>query len=250
MQIWIVEDEQVAAERLCELLSVLRPHAKIRTGLDTVRRVVAALKEEAHPDLIFLDIHLADGDAFEIFESVQPACPVVFATAYDHYAIKAFKVNGLDYLLKPVERDELERVLNKFDELAVSFPRAETLARILAHLQPQRYLKRMLVRIRDELHYIAIEDIAYFFFDEGYVSLVTLEGEVYLTDSSLEALEKRLNPEHFFRINRKIILSASAIGKISRWFNGRLKVVLSPSVLAEAIVSRERVKGFKKWLEG
>ncbi|HHJ50105.1 MAG TPA: response regulator transcription factor [Phaeodactylibacter sp.] len=250
MEIWIVEDEVSAAGRLKRMLLEVLPGAEIRTGLDTVRRTVKALREEGQPDVLFLDIHLGDGEVFELFEQVEVSCPVVFATAYDDYAIRAFEVNGLDYLLKPVEKSDLQRVVKKLERLSSPPLDARLLADFLQQFRQQAPVRRRFVIKRgEELKYVDVREVAYFFSEDGYIFLVLRKGERHLIESSLDALEDELSPAEFFRINRKVLLRVEAIDRIHRWFNSRLKISLKPPVLSETIVSRERVRDFKYWLE-
>ncbi len=249
MEIWIVEDEVSAAGRLKRMLLEVLPGARIRTGLDTVRQTVKALQEEGQPDVLFLDIHLGDGEVFELFEQVEVSCPVIFATAYDDYAIRAFEVNGLDYLLKPVEKSDLQRVVKKLERLSSPPLDARLLADLLQQLRQPPARRRFVIRRGEELKYVDVREVAYFFSEDGYIFLVLHKGERHLIESSLDALEAELSPAEFFRINRKVLLRAEAIDRIHRWFNSRLKISLKPPVLSEAIVSRERVRDFKYWLE-
>lgn len=249
MKILIVEDEFPAAKRLAKLILELEPKAEIMEMLDSIESTVKWLKSNPKPELLFLDIHLADGNSFLIFEQAEVRCPVVFATAYDEYAIKAFKVNSIDYLLKPIEKDSLAQALAKFKN---SRPN-ETIDfhALLSSLQAEKkeYKTRFLVRISDRLLPIHINDIQYFVAEEKLVFLQT-SSQKYPIDFTLDQLESVLNPKLFFRINRKFLAQLTCIHKIYNHLNGKLKLILQPEHQDEIFVSREKAGEFKLWLEG
>ena len=249
MKVLIIEDELPAANRLQSLIKKLRPSASVVEIIDSVSDSIDFLNSNPELDLIFMDIQLADGLSFEIFKHHTLECPVIFTTAYDHYALKAIKVNGLDYLLKPLEEEEFNLALNKFDSTE---PRKSfdflTVIEQLKQGNPE-YRSRFLVKLGDQLKMVNVADIAYFYSEAGHVSLVSNTGKTLLIDFTLDQLENELNPSQFFRISRKSIVSIPAITQIHSYFNSRLKLELTPKMDEETIVSRERVQAFKAWLD-
>lgn len=249
MKIWLVEDEILAAERLNDMLLAMDASFDIEMGIGTIKAFVKKWKESIPPDLIFLDIHLADGASFEIFDQVEITCPVVFATAYDQYAIKAFQVNGMDYLLKPIDNKELYRVFEKMTKYQQQSD-PKLLRQLVQQMEKTSYKKRVLIKRGEQLQFLDIDNVSYFFYDTGIVFVIDNEGRKHALDGSLDALENTLNPQLFFRVNRQLILQVSAISKIQKWFNNRLKLELKHPFFEEVIVSRDRVKDFKIWMEG
>ena len=251
MRVLIVEDESPAAERLIQLLRDQQPDLDILAVLDTVEDTVAWLRTRPAPDLLLLDIQLADGQSFDIFEQVRVEVPVIFTTAYDQYAIRAFEVNSIDYLLKPVEPTALGRALGKLERLqASSAPDWQALLAQVQAAQGQKpvYQQRFLVKIGEQYRSVPVTEVAYVMAADGFVLLVEQGGRQYPVDFKVEELAERLDPQRFYRINRKYIVSVESIGKIHSWFNSRLKLDLQPPSDAEVIVSRERVSDFKAWL--
>ena len=253
MKILIIEDEPLAAAQLASHLTALKPDAQILGVCDTIKSAVNWFQTNDEPDLAFFDIHLGDGLSFEIFEKVTFSCPIIFITAFDQYAIQAFKVNSIDYLLKPIERHELGKALEKFENLT-SHKRnkltPEILEGIVATYTQKKFKKRFLVKVGAHLRIVEIADILYFYsFQKGtYVKL--MDGKDYLLDYSLEVLEEMLDPSLFFRINRKYIFALSSIKDVVAYSNSRLKLkTLQPSD-NDFLVAREKVKAFKSWLEG
>jgi len=249
MRILLIEDEIPAAKRLNSLLKEMEPSAIILDTIDSVETSVKWLKIHAEPDLIFMDIHLADGNSFLIFEQVELKCPIIFATAYDEYAIKAFKVNSIDYLLKPIEKTELQSAITKFKN---SRNTSETIdfKQLISSIKNKKkeYKQRFLVRISDRLVPINTTDVSYFFAEDKMVFLQT-EQNKYPIDFTLDQLEEMLDPQLFFRINRKYLGQVKAISKIFNHLNGKLKLVLTPNQDDEIYVSRERASDFKTWLD-
>jgi DNA-binding LytR/AlgR family response regulator len=247
MHVLIIEDETPAAERLQTLLSEADPALRTLAVLDSVESSVEWLDSHPRPDLLFCDIQLADGLSFEIFAQREVQAPVIFTTAYDEYALRAFQVNSIDYLLKPVEADQLRRALDKYRRLQ---PQAlPDLKRLLEQLhRPPAYRERFLIRLGEQFRYVLTEEIAYFMAESGVVYAVTREQKRLPVDHKVEELEQLLDPRRFFRINRKFIVSLSAIRRIHSWFNSRLKLELEPAAEGETVVSRERVNEFKQWL--
>ncbi|MFD2514571.1 LytR/AlgR family response regulator transcription factor [Pontibacter locisalis] len=254
MKVLIVEDEQVAARTLKNLLLQLEPQVEIAAVLPTVKKTVDFLQADPQLDLIFFDIHLADGSAFKVFEQVIPQAAIVFTTAFDAYAVKAFELNSLDYLLKPIRSDRLQQTLTRFKQQRETFtaPMLHKLESVLNSLQqPQeKYKSRFLVKAGSKLLPIEIGQVAYFYRDEEVVHLMTFGGRRYSVNYSLEELESMLDPKSFFRLNRQTITNFHALAEIHSYFKGKLKIELKPAASQEVIVSQERAPMFKEWLEG
>ncbi len=250
MRVVIIEDEWEASEHLCSLLSEIDPTIEIITKIDTVHKSIEFFKKHQNFDLIFMDIHLADGISFDIFKDVELKSPVIFTTAYDQYAIKAFKVNSIDYILKPLIKDEIRQALNKFKN-----QKEEATNQDLFHNLYQEFTKTtktykttFLVQYKDALYPIATTDLAVFFIDNGIVKGTIFEGKTYIITHRMEQLEDDLNPADFYRINRQFILQRSSIKKIDYYFNGKLKIKTEPSFDGDLIVSKAKASDFKKWL--
>jgi DNA-binding LytR/AlgR family response regulator len=256
MKVLIIEDELPAARRFRSLIEEIDPQIEILDVIDSVESAVKWLNHHQTPDIIFMDIQLADGLSFDIFEQVKIQSPVIFTTAYDEYALRAFKVNSIAYLLKPIDKDDLAESILKFKDLKNQFSQdnihAINLENLLQSfkLNQKEYKNRFLVKLGDRLIPIADDEIAYFQADEKIVLLITTENKKYAIDFSLDWLEGQLNPAKFFRINRKFIANFRAIQSIHTYFNGKLKIYLSPEIKEEVTVSREKSNEFKKWLEG
>lgn len=249
MKILIVEDEPRAARRLEKLILEMDNSILILEQLDSVESVVEWLASHDAPDLLFMDIHLADGSAFEIFNQIKISHPIIFTTAYDQYAIQAFKVNAIDYLLKPIKKEELKNAIVKYKstQQSTSFDYAE----LAKHLQKEksRQIKRFLIRVGQNLRTVEIENVAYFYTENKITFLTNMEGKRYPIDFSLEKLEEDLDGEIYFRINRQFIIRVSSIVKMVTVSKSRVKLLLEPGSL-ETIVSTERSGKFKKWLVG
>lgn len=254
MDILIVEDEAPAFRRLELLLKEVRSDIRILEVTDSIADTVSWLQQNKQPDLIFMDMQLADGLSLEIFGKVQVASPVIFTTAHDEYALRAFKVSSIDYLLKPLLKAELENSLNKYELLKASLGSAHTTPLKLEELlqvyqqQGSSYKSRILVKLGDRLISVDEKDIAYFQATDGLVFLVTRAEKRYPLDRTLDELEGMLNPESFFRINRQFIVRVDALGKISSYFKGKLVVELNPQAGDKVIISREKATTFKQWL--
>ena len=248
MKILIIEDENLAAKRLITLVKEQLPEAQIFGNLDTVTSSVDWLRNNSEPDLIFLDIQLADGISFEIFEKIKVNSPIVFCTAYDQYAIKAFKLNSIDYLLKPIDPDELKQAIAKFKagkkESVISIDQIRNL------LQPARktYKSRFLVKQGERIQAIDVQDISFFFSEDKVTLLQSRQGKKFVVDYTLDEVEDMLDPETFFRLNRKYITSVSAIKEVFSYSNSRLKIHLENSTDNDILVSREKTGPFKTWL--
>jgi len=251
MRILIIEDEQPAAKRLQQLIASCEPQAEIIACLDSVGAAVAWLSAHPSPDLIFMDIQLADNLSFEIFNQVEVSSPVIFTTAFDQYTLKAFKVNSVDYLLKPIELEELAAAMRKYEQLYAKPQHYDlnAIRQMMQAMSQPSYKERFIVKTGQQLTYINTGDIAYFFSEDGVVQAMTWAGKKYLIEYTLEQLEPLLPPADFFRINRKMILDIKAVKKIAPYFNSRLILQVSPAYEQEILVSRERVNDFKKWLD-
>ncbi len=250
MKALIVEDEPLSAVHLKTLLNKVAPEIEVINMLDSVKSAVHFLKEKPALDLLFFDIHLADGLSFEIFQQIEIAQPVIFTTAYDEYAIKAFKVNSIDYLLKPIGLSDLKTAINKFNTHNAAINSANHIKHKMAFEMMSKLPKtRFIVKMGENLSSIKTEEIAYFIAEDGIVILVTKEGKRFPIDYTMDALEEVLNKEEFFRINRKMIMNIDQIIQVQTYFNGRLKIKLKLVLNDDCIVSRERVADFKKWLD-
>lgn len=256
MKVLIVEDEELAAEGLLQNLRRIEPKVEILAVLDSVREAVNWFSENSMPELAFFDIQLADGLSFSIFEQCNITCPIIFTTAYDEYALRAFKVNSIDYLLKPFEVEDLRKALEKWRLLSGSTalqPDAEIMRLLMQQMSSQirqpSYKTRFMVKTGDHLHSINSSEIDYFYSENKIVWLRQQNGRKYLIDYTLEQLEEMLDPQDFYRINRKYIVSIGAIKSVAAYTNSRLKVLLKePPDKEEVLISREKVEAFKGWL--
>lgn len=251
MKILLVEDEKHARDNLEALLLSIEPSIEILAKLESVKRSVEWLQSN-EADLIFLDIHLADDLSFKIFEQVKVTSPIIFTTAYDKYALKAFKVNSIDYLLKPIDKDELRLSLEKYKMVRSPKSIAQTIdyAQIQSFLNPSTkdYQQRFLVTRRDKIRSLTVPQIAFFEGEDRYVYLISREGNRYIIDYKLSDLEELLDPSIFFRLNRSFIAHFEAIDSIVGVSKSRLKVELKPKARREIIVSSANTKNFKAWL--
>ena len=250
MKVLIVEDEKLSAEHLALLLSRLEPDYEVVHISESVKRTIAFLESGMKVDLIFMDIHLADGISFDIFEKVKETAPIIFTTAFDEYAIKAFKVNSVDYLLKPIGKAELRASIDKFKIMSdkVKSDQSEKLEETF-NIINRRYKNRFMVRSGEQIQSIPVEEISFLISEDGIVILVTKAGSRFALDQSLDTNEVLLNPEQFFRISRKVIINFESINKIVSHLNSRLKIYANHVNEDDGIVSRERVGDFKLWLD-
>jgi len=253
MNILIIEDEQATARHTKKMLEEIDPDLNVIGVLDSIESSVKWFRSHNEPDLILLDIHLADGLSFEIFKEVEIACPVIFATAYDQYAIQAFRVNSVDYLLKPISKEALNEGLKKYRK--ISQPHAAQtidylkLAELLSK-QGSELLKRIMIRYGETIKSVDIKDIAYFHSEEKIVFLRTFDNKNYPVDFSLEELQSKLDTSRWFRINRQFIISFDSIEKMTAYSKSRIKITLRPPCQTESISSTERSGDFKLWLAG
>ena len=252
LRVLIFEDESLSAEHLVKMIRRYDPSIELLGVIESMAQGVDWLSCNEHPDLMMMDIQLSDGSCFELFRKTTINCPVIFTTAYNEYAIQAFKVNSIDYLLKPIDFQELKNAFEKFikQRQFINTDQEEIYERLYARLtRNNHYRKRLLIKIGEQLKQVCMEDIAFFLFEEGLCWAVTHSKCRYPIDHSLEELEQMLNPDMFFRINRKFIVNPESIDKIHTYFNNRLKLQLRPDPETEVLVSRERVSGFKNWLD-
>jgi DNA-binding LytR/AlgR family response regulator len=252
MKVLIVEDEELAVKKLLKTLSAVDETVDVIGMTDSIKNTVEWLQQNQQPDLILMDIELADGQSFEIFNLTDVKSPVIFTTSYDEYALKAFKVNSVDYLLKPVQQEELQAALNKFKKMKAasgSDLQLDSLVKQLQQkLQPKEYRKRFLVKHGQKLVSVEVDDIAYFYSDGRLNFFKTGDNRKFVVDYTMDELEEMLDPEKYFRISRSFYVSAGSIDKIDDYFGNRLMLQLKPAVDKEALVSRERVTEFKKWM--
>ncbi|MEN1785890.1 MAG: LytTR family DNA-binding domain-containing protein [Bacteroidota bacterium] len=247
----IIEDEKPAARRLNRLLGELE--VTVSTMLHSVEESVAWFQKEKHPDLIFLDIQLSDGLSFEIFDVVTIKSAIIFTTAYDEYALQAFKLNSIDYLLKPIDDEELEKAVTKYRSLRPESGRLsvdfEDIKKLLVNPVEREYKKRFTARVGQHLKIINADEVECFYSENKGTYAATKDGRDYLLDHTLEQLEDELSPEVFFRVSRKFYVNVNHIKDIISYTNSRLQVKMNAFKTHEIIVSRERVKDFKLWLE-
>ena len=251
MRLLIIEDEPTSAQRLKRMAEEIEPGIQVLEILDSISSTVEWLQTHTSPDLVLMDIHLADGSSFQIFKEVHLACPVIFTTAYDQYAIQAFKVNSIDYLLKPIKKTELADAFNKMKKLSPTSPAIdlEMLVSLIGK-QEKEHLKRLVIRIGQQIKILDIRDVAYFYIDEKIVFSVNFKGDRYPVDLSLDQLEEQLDPGRFFRINRAFIICIESIDAMFTYSKARIKVKLKPPCNLESISSTERSTAFRDWLKG
>jgi DNA-binding LytR/AlgR family response regulator len=252
MKAIIIEDEQLAANRLESLIKTCDNSIEIVTKLESVEESVYWFKNNPHPDLIFLDIHLEDGLSFSIFEKTKINVPVIFTTAFDEYAIRAFKMKGVDYLLKPISQEDLCQAINKYKDWTGYGKQnidLNDLFRIIKDNKPE-YRQRFSVTVGEKLKSIDVDDIAYFFSTSGITFVVMNSKSQYSIDLSLDKLAVELDPKHFYRINRQYLVRLKAIANVHIFPKSRLKLDLAPATRDEIFVSLDKVTEFKLWLDG
>lgn len=251
MKVLIFEDEAIASDRLTRMLEEIAADTVVVGTLKSIKKGLEWLDENPEPDVILSDIQLLDGLSFEIYKQHPVKCPIIFTTAFDQYALQAFEVNGVDYLLKPIQADKLTAAIGKLEQTKapiISEENLEELANLLAG-RKQSYKTRFLVRLGQKITSVPTERIAYFFSEEKITFLVTNKGEKFPVDQSLEELESILDPELFFRINRKYIITLDSVSQIHPYFKGRLKLELEPPLEDDIVVSSEKTPVFKSWLD-
>lgn len=254
MNVLIIEDEPFAQQELIRLLKEIDDEINVLKCIDSLEESVIYLNDKEQPDLIFMDIQLSDGLSFEIFDHIEVTAPVIFTTAYDEYAIKAFKFNSIDYLLKPVDEIELQSAINKYKSQKSTVNEQESyltknqLEELLGLYKPT-YKTRLVVRLGEKIRHIEVNDIAYFFSEDKVSFIMTKDGKKFIINYTLEQIEKFIDPHIFYRINRQFIAHIKAINTIDKYFNSRLIIGLKPQVEDEVLISRTKVTEFLNWLE-
>lgn len=249
MKALIIEDEVLAAQSLQKLITEVAPDTEVIATLQSIDESVAWFDENPMPDLVFMDIHLADGSSFTIFEQVQITCPVIFTTAYDEYALKAFEASSIDYLLKPINRNALTRAMNKYNNLiANNSTDNQAITDIIQKLGSiKKHKSCFLVPERDKLIPIVTTNIAYFYIDTKTVKAITLDEHTYYMNQTLDDIMMQLNPDDFFRANRQFIVSRKAIKDLTIWFGNKLSLNMSVNIPEKIIISKAKVSEFKNW---
>ena len=248
MKALIIEDEVVAAKALQKLLKEVNPSIEVVNILESVEESIEWLESNPMPELIFMDIHLADGSSFAIFDKVDITCPVIFTTAYDEYALKAFEVNSIDYLLKPISKESLKRALNKYYSLSERRVSTDQIEKLLAQIgEKKRYRSCFLLPERDKLVPLPVNTIVYIYIDAKTVKIVTTGGKNYFMNHTLDDLMSELDPQMFFRANRQFIVARDSIKDVSVWFGNKLAINLNVEVPEKIIVSKAKVGEFKAW---
>lgn len=254
MKILIIEDEAFAADALETMICDLRPETQILEKIESIEEAVEWFEANTLPDLIFCDIHLSDGSSYEIFKQVEVKTPVIFTTAYNEYALEAFKVNSIDYLLKPIDKSELEKAIKKYEELnreniSHEFENLKNLLKNTVSDSGKASKTRFMVKSGQNIKTIASDQIAYFLAEDGVVLLVTPEGKRYVVNYTLDQLEELLDSKDFFRANRQLITRIDAIKEVSPYFKGRLHLSLAPELKNDQIISSNKASAFKAWLD-
>lgn len=249
MKVVIVEDEFAAARSLSRLLKSIDSQVEVITVLQNVDESIEWFSTNAMPDVVFMDIHLADGDSFSIFKSVEIRCPIIFTTAYDQYALKAFEVNSIDYLLKPISKKSLETALTKLKNFLPNIENDNKITELIKSLSNvnKSYRKSFLIPFKDKLIPVLSDNIAYVYAQNKKSVITCFNKEEYVFDSSLDEFTKQLDPDHFIRANRQFIVSHRAVSDITIWFDGKLSLNISIPIPEKIIVSRARATDFKKW---
>ena len=244
----IIEDEELAADRLSEMLHKARPDWKQLAVIPSIRMAVNKLPT-LKPDLIFLDVHLSDGNSFAIFDQISPKSAIIFTTAYDKYALKAFSLNSIDYLLKPVSGKDLNRALSKFEERSLHTGHEPDWKSILRDFSPH-YKDRFMVSTGERIKSLPVDEVSFFHAQGKHTFITDRQGVEYLIDHTITRLSEVLDPKKFFQINRQFIVSFDCISEMIAYSKGRLKLVTNPPTPSEAIVSVDKAPRFKAWLEG
>lgn len=253
MQALIIEDERLSANRLKVLIQKIDPDIEVLATLDSVNSSRLWFKDNSPPDILFLDIQLNDGLGFDVLAELENEVPVIFTTAYDNYAIKAFKFNSIDYLLKPIDEADLQHSIEKLKgQLKQSEPAEARVGQDFGQLKKiitGDFKKRFLVKLGDQYRSVNVEDVAYFYYQDGMTYLLANDGKKYPVDYTMDQIEGLLHPLEFFRINRKLVVSLTCIKEIHSYFNSRLLLRLFPAIEDGVIVSRDRVADFKRWMD-
>lgn len=250
IKVWIIEDETAAARRLTKLLKEVSPDVEVVQHLDSVSSTLEHIREQILPDLIFLDIHLADGPCFEIFRHQEIYTPIIFTTAYDKYAVQAFEVNAIDYLLKPIKTEALHRAIHKYRILDKKPDNAIDYRALAEAMKEERAGYRFLLKVGQRIRLVEMKDVAYFFTEDKITFLVTWTDSRLPLDLSLEKLEEIVDPRDFFRINRQYIIHFRSIKDMFAYSKSRVRLELEPLTPQDLIVSTDRSPHFKQWLIG
>ena len=252
MKVFIIEDEQLGVDRLQKLLYEINPAIVVLGSSESIKSTVKWFQSHEQPDLLFMDIELADGQSFEIFNQVNINCPIVFTTSFDEYALQAFKVNSIDYLLKPIKKEELRNSIEKYKEVQYHYIKNQSLniSSLISELkqQTQKFRNRFLVKQGQRLISIDTSEIAYFYIDGRLTFFKTWNNSKFVVEYTLDDLDAMLDPNDYKRINRAFIVHIKAIDKVHNYFTGKLKVDLIPSIDKEVTVSRENVSAFKEFI--
>lgn len=251
MRALIIEDELLASKHLQQVLNEAG-NISVLEVLESIRDTIEWFRNNPQPDIIFMDIHLADGSAFEIFRQVNIGCPVIFTTAYDEYALKAFKVNSIDYLLKPVDKRMIEKALHKLDTLSSAGKSQKDIMRFIeTFVDRPKYKTHFLIPSKgSKLIPLQSRDISFIYIDNGVVKATTINGNSLVLENSLDELMQELNPYEFFRANRQFIISRDSIKEVDFWFHSRLSVTLKTPVPERILISKARISEFRKWYSG
>ncbi|MFI5130439.1 MAG: LytR/AlgR family response regulator transcription factor [Chitinophagales bacterium] len=250
MRVIIIEDEIPAANRLVKMLQSISDEIDVIKKIDSVEAGVRFLQSAENIDLIFMDIQLADGLSFDIFQQTEVKAPVIFTTAFDQYTLKAFKVNSIDYLLKPIDERELQQAVDKYRQIYNKRENgfSDKILKLVQEMSSAKYKERLLIKRGQQLSYLKLESTAYCYAEGKLCYAVDFSNNKYLLESNLSQLEEQLQPNKFYRINRQLLVNIEAVSKVHTWLGGRLKLELLPSIKTDTVVSRERVNGFKDWL--
>ena len=249
MKLLIIEDETTAFAALKEQLTDIMPNAEVEGPVQSIDEAIDYFNANAMPNLVFMDIHLADGSAFAIFDSIDITCPIIFTTAYDQYALKAFTVNSIDYLLKPIKNEDLHRALDKFQNFSKHEINNEQVQKLISSMREKpTYKKCLLVPHQNKLVLVETEKIAFVYIDTIVVKMITTTGETYFMNNNLEDIYRQLDPQQFYKANRQQIINRSVIKDISTWFGNKVLVNLKISVPEKITISKGRAAEFKKWL--
>lgn len=249
MRAVIVEDEVVAAQNLERIIASIDDKIVIETVLQSVEESIEWFEENEHPDVVFMDIHLADGDSFAIFDETEIRCPIIFTTAYDEYALKAFEVNSIDYILKPINARSLKKALDKLEQIIFKDNNSDLVSQIMQSINKTRisYKKHFLIPFRDKLIPLPVDDIAYIYSENKAANIICYDGSEHMMDISLDELLRQLDPTKFYRANRQYIVSHGSVVDLSVWFGGKLAVNLNVPTQERIIVSRAKNNEFKEW---
>lgn len=249
MDVVIIEDERRSADKLGRMIAKHDASIEVIASIDSVKNAVEWFRENSPPDLVFLDIQLSDGTAFDLLSELENSPPIIFTTAYDQYAVKAFKYNSIDYLLKPLDQEELVNAIEKYRKSDLENTATNNSYSKIDKIINGEFKKRFLIKIGDQYKSVEVDSIAYFQYEDGLTYLHDREGKKWPMDQSLDHLEEVLHPLEFFRVNRKFLISLKAIDQIHSYFNSRLMLKLLPSSDEDIIVSRDRVSDFKRWMD-